>query len=317
MKLKNIAESLKKTARITKLKLKKHAPTIMIVAGAAGTIAGTVMACRATLKLDSTLDDIKNNIDEVKANEKLTEKERKNELTKTYIRGGMAMAKLYGPAVLIIGSSIGLNVGSHVIMKKRYGMAVAAATAIKANFDEYRNYIREKYGEQADFDAEHAVKEEEVKTGKNKKEMITVEIDPTELESRIGFYFDQTCLEHSMDGDYDYTFIQARQAEANKILRLNGYLTYNKVRDMLGKAKTKWGDLVGWVYDAELNGTGDVGFVDFRVNDYIENPKVMSYLNQDNSEKGLDRRFFINPNVQGFIYDTIETVEKYTSITRM
>ena len=316
MKLNNLANSLKKAARITKFKLKKHAPTIMIAAAAVGTVAGTVMACKATLKLEDTLDDIKNNVEDVKADETLTEKERKNELTKTYIRGGMAMAKLYGPAVLLIGSSIGLNVGSHVIMKKRYGMAVAAATAIKANFDDYKNYIREKYGEEADFNAEHHITETKTTEGKgkNKKESITLEIDPAELEHRIPFYFDQTCLEHSLDGDYDIMMIKQRQAEANIMLRRDGFVTYNKIRDMFGKAKTKWGDLVGWVYDPELNGTGDVGYIDFRINDYIENPKIKNYLNQDNSEKGFDRRFYINPNIQGFLFDSMETVQKYKGL---
>ena len=313
MNLKSITESLKKTARITRFKLKKHAPTIMIVAGAAGTIAGTVMACKATLKLDSTLDNIKSEIEAVKDDEELSEKDKKNELTRAYIRGGMAMAKLYGPAVLLIGSSIGLNVGSHVIMKKRYGMAVAAATALKANFDDYRNYIREKYGDEADFKAEHHVEEEKktVQDGKKKKEEITVSIDPQELEFRVPFYFDQTCDEYDQDGDYAYTYIKQRQAEANIILRREGFLTYNQVRRMFGKAETKWGNLIGWIYDPELNRTGDVGFVNFRVNDYIENPKVVQYLTQENCDKGLDRRFYINPNIQGFIYDNMEMVQRY------
>ena len=316
MNLRNITGSLQKIVRTTKFKLKKNAPSIMIGAAAVGTVVGTVMACRATLKLDSTLDNIKSDIDNVKANEELSEKEMKSELTKAYVRGGMAMAKLYGPAVLLIGSSIGLNVGSHVIMTKRYGMAVAAATAIKANFDEYRNYIREKYGDQADFDAEHNIKEDkkEIQEGKKKREQITLTIDPQELKYRTAFYFDQSCDEWSKDGDYDIMFLKQRQAEANILLRKDGYLTLNKVRDMLGKTKLKWGDLVGWIYDPELNGTGDIGFVDFRINDYIENPKVVNYLSQENTEKGLDRRFYINPNIQGFIYDNMETVERYKKV---
>jgi hypothetical protein len=108
--------------------------------------------------------------------------------------------------------------------------------------------------------------------------------------------------------------IKQRQAEANIMLRRDGFVTYNKIRDMFGKAKTKWGDLVGWIYDAELNGTGDVGYIDFRINDYIENPKIKNYLNQENSEKGMDRRFYINPNIQGFIFDTMETVQKYKGL---
>lgn len=42
---------IKKTLMKTSLKLKKHSPEILIVAGVIGTVASTVMACKARLSM--------------------------------------------------------------------------------------------------------------------------------------------------------------------------------------------------------------------------------------------------------------------------
>ena len=49
---------MKKTAILAKIgfKLKKHSPEILIIAGIVGTVASTVMACKATTKLSAIMD---------------------------------------------------------------------------------------------------------------------------------------------------------------------------------------------------------------------------------------------------------------------
>lgn len=47
----NLSRSLNGLA----FKMKKHAPEILVVAGVGGTIATTVMACKATTKIDEDI----------------------------------------------------------------------------------------------------------------------------------------------------------------------------------------------------------------------------------------------------------------------
>lgn len=58
-------EMMSKTNRFISragLKLKKHSPDILMVAGIAGTIASTVMACKATTKATALLEESKKEI---------------------------------------------------------------------------------------------------------------------------------------------------------------------------------------------------------------------------------------------------------------
>mgnify|MGYP003294484487 CR=1 FL=1 len=45
--------------------LKKHSPEILMVVGIAGTIASTVMACKATTKIGDILDEASETIDNI------------------------------------------------------------------------------------------------------------------------------------------------------------------------------------------------------------------------------------------------------------
>ena len=45
--------------------LKKHSPEILIVAGVAGVVASTVMACKATTKVSEILEKSKDEIDAI------------------------------------------------------------------------------------------------------------------------------------------------------------------------------------------------------------------------------------------------------------
>ena len=47
-------------------KLKKHSPEILVVAGVIGTVASTVMACKATTKLNGILENSKDDIDKIR-----------------------------------------------------------------------------------------------------------------------------------------------------------------------------------------------------------------------------------------------------------
>lgn len=55
MKKEEIIKNVSTTFSKVSVKLKKHSPEILVVAGVVGTVASAVMACHATTKLDSVL----------------------------------------------------------------------------------------------------------------------------------------------------------------------------------------------------------------------------------------------------------------------
>ena len=59
--MKNVSSVLSRT----KIGLRKYGPDILVVAGIAGTIASTVLACRATTKLSTILDESKENVETI------------------------------------------------------------------------------------------------------------------------------------------------------------------------------------------------------------------------------------------------------------
>ena len=85
-------------------KFQKYSPEILIVAGVVGTVASTVMACKATTKLSGILDEAKENVDKIREyaeredmHEQYTEEDSKKDLLIVYAQTGLKVAKLYGP----------------------------------------------------------------------------------------------------------------------------------------------------------------------------------------------------------------------------
>ena len=59
----DIVNKVSRTACKVGMKIKKHSPEILIAAGVVGTVASTVMACKATTKLSGILEDAKEDLD--------------------------------------------------------------------------------------------------------------------------------------------------------------------------------------------------------------------------------------------------------------
>ena len=59
--LTNLNRSLNRTG----LKIKKYSPEILVVTGIIGTVAGAVMACKATTKVSDIIDDTKEQLDTI------------------------------------------------------------------------------------------------------------------------------------------------------------------------------------------------------------------------------------------------------------
>ena len=87
-------------------KLKKHSPEILAVTGVVGIVASTVMACKATTKVDAILEKTKEDIDKIhdvtenpeKYDAEYSVEDSKKDLTIVYAKTGVELVKLYNDA---------------------------------------------------------------------------------------------------------------------------------------------------------------------------------------------------------------------------
>jgi hypothetical protein len=258
-------------------KAKKHSPEMLLGAGVIGVVASTIMACKATTKLDSVLEESKENLEKIHNyveekgySEKYTEEDSRKDLTITYTQAGVKLVKLYAPTVALSVLSLTAIIKGHTILRKRNIALAAAYTAIDKSFKGYRSRVIDRFGKELDRELKYnlRVKEVEEKTvDKNGNEVTEKKMIKVVNPSDVGDYakiFAEGCMGWEDDPELTMMFLKQQQCYANDKLRDQGYLFLNQVYDMLGIPRTKAGQIVGWIYDKEGNAVGD-NYVDFGI----------------------------------------------------
>lgn len=256
------------------MKLKKHSPEILVVAGIAGTVVSAVLACKATTKVAEILDETKGTLDTIHEGmetgaingQEYTNEDGKKDTVVVYAQTGMKLAKLYGPAIILGTLSITSILASNNILRKRNVALGAAYAAIDKSFKEYRGRVIERFGEQVDTELKYGIKakkfeeiEVDPETGKEKKVKKTVMVADPNLQSDYAVYFDSKSRNYETNPDYNRMFLKAQQAFANDKLQTRGHLFLNEVLDDLDLPRTPAGQIVGWTKD------GPDGYVNFRI----------------------------------------------------
>lgn len=282
-------------------KLKKHSPEILIVSGVVGVVTSAVMACKATMKLNDTLTDTKEKVEDFHADEaNYTEEEGKKTLTLIYSKAALDIAKLYGPSVVLGGLSITAILTSNNILRKRNIALAAAYTAVDKSFKEYRGRVIERFGKELDRELKYNIKAKEVEEtvvsedGTEVVEKKTIELADPNTYSPYAKFYDDGCSGWTKDSEANLMFLRMQQDAATKRLKQQGWLLLNDVYDMLGIPRTKDGMVIGWGYD-EKHPIGD-NFVDFGIYD-INRASNRDFVN------GYERTILLDFNVDGNIYD--------------
>lgn len=275
--MKNKTEILKSVNGVTSkavMKLKKHSPEILVVAGIAGTVVSAVLACKATTKVAEILDETKGTLDTIHEGmetgaingQEYTNEDGKKDTVVVYAQTGMKLAKLYGPAIILGTLSVTSILASNNILRKRDVALGAAYAAIDKSFKEYRGRVIERFGEQVDTELKYGIKakkfeeiEVDPETGKEKKVKKTVMVADPNLQSDYAVYFDSKSRNYETNPDYNRMFLKAQQAFANDKLQTRGHLFLNEVLDDLDLPRTPAGQIVGWTKD------GPDGYVNFRI----------------------------------------------------
>lgn len=262
--MKYIPNAVAVKAARTVLLARKHAPVIMFSAGIAGSVTSTVLACKATLKLEDVL--AKAEIDKEKAEEarrehpeRYSEEDKASDERTIRVRTVFEVAKLYAPAIGVGVLSYGLLTGAHVVLHKRNGALAAAYVAVDRAFKEYRARVSEELGEEKDREFRFGSKEVEYVEETEDGEIVTKrrrKAHPNGL-SMYSQCFDQLNVNWEPNSEYNFHFIRCQQTWANDRLKARGHVFLNEVYDQLGFDHTKEGAIVGWV-----KGNGD-NYIDF------------------------------------------------------
>lgn len=299
--------TVRRSAHKTGFKIKKHSPEILIVSGVVGVVASTVMACKATTKVNEILENAKEDIDAVHAymerddfEENYTEEEGKKALATVYVRTGVDLVKLYAPSVILGTLSLTAIVTSNNILRKRNIALAAAYTSVEKSFKDYRKRVVERFGEELDNELRYNIKKQEIEetvtnedgTETTVKKTVNA-VDPSTVDNTSVIWYEGN-NGYTKDPYRNLVFLKAQQAYANEKLKRQGYLFLNEVYEMLGFNTKPCGQVIGWIYD-EKNPVGD-NFVDFGIYD-INDPQKARFLD------GVEPGILLNFNHDGYILD--------------
>lgn len=295
--MKFVPKKLTRSIARSALKTKKNSPSLFFGAGLIGVVGGTVLACRATLKLPDVLDDFQKDVDGLKEdhaarvnnpNDPFTERDAHKDTLYIYSRNTFEVAKLYAPSVAVGAISVACLTGSHVTLKRRNASLTAAFTGVAAAYDEYRRRVQSELGKERELDLYHGAENRIVHRPDGNSEIVKV-VDPNSFSaySRI---FDESCPAWEKGPGVNRLFVQAAQNYFNNRLQIRGHVFLNEVYEHFGFDHTQAGAVVGWV----LGSDGD-NYIDFGIFDAYN----AHFVNE------WERSIILDFNVDGIIFDKI------------
>jgi len=292
-----VPEAINNVVARNALLAQRSSPGILLGVGIVGMVGSTVLACRATLKMEEVLDETRGKLEMAKTLEHVeySEKDRKRDISLIYFQTGVKVTRLYSPAIIVGVISIAALTKSHNILTSRNAALTAAYTALDKGFNQYRARVIEKYGEDQDRDFRYGTEQVEIVDPKTNKKKIVKRVSSDE-PSIYARFFDQSSSSWSKEPEYNLIFLKAQQNYANDLLHARGHVLLNDVYDMLGIPRSKAGAVVGWVLSR--NGTTD-DFVNFGVFE-DRSDKVRDFVN------GREGAILLDFNVDGIIYDKID-----------
>ena len=282
---------------------KKHSPHIFFGLGVAGTLASTVLACRATLKLSGTLDEVQRDIkmitDPTEESEWTTqlialqnEDPQKAQLAKStatlyvYGRSGLKIAKLYAPAIIVGTAAIVALTGSHVQLSRRNSALMAAYAAVSQAYANYREKVRAELGEEKELELYQAATAELVNSCQDDNVLAK---DPHGC-SQYARFFDEYSRFWERDPEKNRMYLEIQQRYLNHRLTAYGHVFLNEVYDAIGVDRSPAGAVVGWLKEGDGDSYISFGMFEARNSRFIE---------------GSERSILLDFNVDGIIYDKI------------
>ena len=245
-----------------KMKLKKHSPEILLVAGIVGVIGSAVLACIETTKASEITEEAADALEAEKNRpcDEVSEKENAKNIVSIYTKTFFKLAGLYSPSLILGCLSIAGILASHSTMRKRNAELSAACSTLGIALANCRKLVRDTYGEEAEQKIFCGVTEKEVsinyvdpETGEvtEGKEVLSV-VEDNGVSPYV-FYFERPNpnVEDSLQGNI--MWLEQHQEVCNMMLKARASeecpLFLNEVLHLLGFDMIPDGQIVGWRYD--------------------------------------------------------------------
>lgn len=215
--------------------VKKHGSTILTIAGGIGVVATTVMAVKATPKAIRLIEEAKT--------------EKKEELT--VLEKFKIAGPVYIPSALMGVETLACIFGANALNKRQQAALVSAYAMIDSSYKEYKQKLKEIYGEEAHEEIVNAIAVEKAKD---------VGITAESLCANTCLTNDASCGEPVLFYDefsnryFEATIEQVITAQyhLNRNFVLRGCAPLNELYDFLGLEPTDYGSKVGWAVGDEI-----------------------------------------------------------------
>lgn len=204
----------------TKVFFKRNSATILTIVGAAGVVATSVMAVKATPKALRAIEEAK--------------EEKGEELTR--FETVVAATPAYIPAVVMGVTTIGCVVGANMLNKRQQASLVSAYALMDQSFKDYKKKAIELYGEDADTQIKGAI----VKDKYGEREF--------DLEEGKKLYYDMYSEQYFEATPF---MVQRAEYELNRMNITEGYAFLNEWYANLDLEPLEHGWEFGWT--PELN----------------------------------------------------------------
>ena len=221
--------------------VKRNSATILTCVGAAGVVATTVTAVKATPKALALLDQAK---------------EEKGEELTTFEKVKIA-GPMYIPATVLGVSTLACIFGANVLNKRGQASLMSAYALIDGGYKDYKKKVDELYGEEAGAEVRASIAED-------KYEKDSMQVQPGNqlfYDEFSGRYFEST-MEKLISAQY----------AINRKIQLEGGGYLNEFYEELDIPPTDYGEYLGW---------SDAILQDYQWTNWLEFGHEKTYIDDD------------------------------------
>lgn len=199
----------------SKLFLRRNSPTILTFLGAAGVVATSIAAAKATPKAMALLEK--------------TKEEKGEELTK------LEMVKVAGPAyipaVAIGASTIACIFGANALNKKTQASIMSAYALLDTSYKQYKSKVKELYGENSDRNVKKEIAKDKFKD------------NDININNEKILFFDFYSLRYFESTE---RLVLKAENRVNELLKLYGRASLNDFYESLGMPTAYTGYELWW-----------------------------------------------------------------------
>lgn len=325
MDIREIGTTVMRNASLAGLKVREYSPELCLAGGVVTGIAAIIFACKATLKADEVLDQLKADKEKIKAAEEAnkntnavyTEADKNRDMAGAYARAAIRFGKIFAPAIALEALSFGFFTGMYGTLKSRNFGLIAACTALDDRFMRYRRRVVEKEGEDADREYATGLTKKKVNvetvdkvTGERtieEKEVLTmdnVELGDWTTYDRV-FSKETSVACETYDVYVNERYLRMALQHFNWLLDTRGYVYLSEVYEHLGFKVTAESRLVGWILDpANPRAHGKIKFAD--TTDGMPIPSIHRGTEDILTKTGRVFRptdFYLSFNIDGAIWN--------------